>query len=79
MAMNEIALICTPVRYAGDSNVIRGVDSAIEIFQKVNELDETPNQTMCNLTLTYIVASFSENSMCIQMMRKITLHYVTQS
>ena len=59
IAMNEVALTCIPVSYAGDSNLIRCVDSAIEIFQKVNELDEAPNQTMCNLTLTYVVASFS--------------------
>ena len=59
VAMNEIALTCIPVCYVGDSNLIRCVDSAIEIFQKVNELDEAPYQTRCNLTLTYVVASFS--------------------
>lgn len=34
IAMNEIGLTCIPVCYTGDSNLIRGVDTAIEIFQK---------------------------------------------
>lgn len=79
IAMNETALTCSQLCCAGDSNLFRGVDTGIEIFQRWTILSDAPNQAMYNLTLTCVVASFLENSVYLQTLQKITLCYVTLS
>ena len=66
IAMNEIALTCIPVCYTGDSNLIRGVDTAIEIFQKGEWAwwSPTPNnvQSFIDLRGSLILGKFSMHS-----------------